>query len=210
MLEPGAAAFYGVRPSWARLWQQAIAEGRDWYYIDNAFFDLDREQRFRVAKNCVQLSSFRRRDYPPFRGTIAPWRQDGEHIVVCAQSDEFMRTVIGYQEHWADTVCRTLRRYTTRPIVRTSKGSKASLARALLNAWALVAYSSAAANEALIAGVPVFALGVCAASQMALTDLSRIESPWLPDGRAQWAAAVAAHQWTLAELAQGHAWRAVN
>ena len=130
-LAPGACCFYGVRPSWARLWQQALAEGRDWYYVDNAFFDVDREQRFRVAKNCVQMSTFPARDYPPFRGTIAPWRQDGEHIVVCAQSDEFMRTVIGYQEHWADTVCRTLRRYTTRPIVRTSKGSKASLARAM-------------------------------------------------------------------------------
>ena len=210
VLESGAAAFYGVRPAWSRLWQQAKAEGRDWYYIDNAFFDVDREQRFRVAKNCVQLSSFRRRDYPAFRGVIKPWRTDGEHIVVCSQSDEFMRTVIGFNEHWADTVCSVLQRYTTRPIIRRSKGSKASLERALMNAWAVVAHSSAVANEALLAGIPVFALGPCAASSMALSDLSRIENPWLPDGRAEWSAAVAAHQWTLAEMAQGQAWRALH
>jgi hypothetical protein len=207
VLEPGGAVFYGVRPGWVRLWMQAKAEGRDVWYIDNAFFDDSREQRFRVAKNCVQLSAFRAGDYPRFGRPIAPWRTKGEHVVVCAQTTEFMSVVAGWTCDWAEHVCHALRKYTTRPLIIRRKGDRRSLAEALKGAWALVAHTSAAANEALVAGVPVFCTGECAASAMGSSDLSRIEQPSMPDGREQWAAAVAAHQWTLDELRLGKAWK---
>ena len=59
-------------------------------------------------------------------------------------------------------------------------------------------------------GVPVFAAGPCAASTMALPDLTRIETPIYPDGRAAWAAALAGHQWTIDEMRAGLAWHALH
>lgn len=53
-LAEGAAAFYGVRPAWRHLWEQARREGRTWYYLDNAWFDVARERYFRVGINAVQ------------------------------------------------------------------------------------------------------------------------------------------------------------
>lgn len=206
VLEPGDVAFYGVRPAWSRLWKQAMAERRMVYYLDNAFFDDEREERFRIGRGVVQQYEFPARRYPPFKRPIAPWRLGGEHVLLCAQSDEFMLTVETFTEQWATWVSRRLRMFTTRPLVTRKKGSQRPLADDLRGAWACVVHTSAAANEALIAGVPTFTTGLCAASSMSRTDLSAIERPLYPDNRAEWAAAVAAHQWTLDELRAG-AWR---
>lgn len=220
-LERGAAVFYGVRPANAHLWEQAQREGRDWYYIDNAYFDADREKCFRVTKNAVQMSGpmllpvaqmvFDRR----FNGEIKPWRKDGEHIVICPQSDEFMRTVVGFQGDWAGIVMRQLKALTQRPLRLRRKDAKRALAEDLENAWALVTHMSAAAIEAAIAGVPVFCTGRCAASAVAMNhglwSFARIEErPSGIDIRHVWAEGLARCQWTLTEMRRGDCWRALN
>lgn len=219
-LEPGDVAFYGVGPVWAHLWRQAQIEGRNVYYLDNSFWDDTREIKFRVGRNVVQMHEFPRGQYPAFRRPIQPWRAGGEHIVVCPQSDAFMRTVEKFAEDWVEWVSRRLRMHTTRPLVirwkrRWHPGPKARidwrpLSDDLRGAWAVVAHTSAAANEALIAGIPAFTTGLCAATAMSNHDLSSIERPKMPDGREQWAAAVAAHEWTLTEIANGDAWRSLH
>lgn len=206
-LEDGDVAFYGVRPAWSHLWRQAQIEQRTCWYLDNAFFDDDRETKFRVARNVPQRYEFPKRDYPPFHRPIQRWRDGGEHIVVCPQSSEFMLVVEKFSEQWTDWISRRLRMYTTRPLIVRKKGEKRPLAEDLKGAWALVTHTSAAANEALIAGIPAFTTGLCAASSMSNHDLAAIERPKCPDGREQWAAAVAAHQWTLDEMRDGKCWR---
>jgi hypothetical protein len=69
---------------------------------------------------------------------------------------------------------------------------------------------SAAANEALLAGVPVFVTGECAARQMGRNALQHIEQPFYPDDREEWAGALAGAQWTEQELAKGAAWQYWN
>lgn len=206
-LEPGDVAFYGVRPAWAHLWRQAQAEGRRVYYLDNAFFDADREVRFRVGVDLVQQHRFPARDYPLFGRPIADWRLAGRHIVVCPQSPEFMSTVERFGEPWAEWVTRRLKMRTDREIRVRRKGERRPLAEDLKGAHALVAHTSAAANEAILAGVPVFVTGLCAASSMGCADLNMIEQPVFPDGREWWAAALVAHQWTLDEMRIGACWR---
>lgn len=208
-LEPGDVAFYGVRRAWLHLWRQAQAEGRRVYYLDNAYFDADRERRFRVGVGVVQQHRFPPRAYPPFGRPIAPWRVGGGHVVVCPQSAEFMTTVEQIHEPWAEWVTRRLKVHTTREIRVRGKGDPRPLAEDLRGAHALVAHTSAAANEALLAGVPVFVTGLCAALPMASTDLGAIERPRFPDGRERWAAALAAHQWTLDEMRSGQCWDAL-
>ncbi|NIR32704.1 MAG: hypothetical protein GWN84_26070 [Gammaproteobacteria bacterium] len=61
--------------------------------------------------------------------------------------------------------------------------------------------------KALAAGVPVFSLGPSMATRMGSSDLSRIEQPLYPENREQWFAALAANQWTMAEIEAGTAWR---
>jgi hypothetical protein len=85
-----------------------------------------------------------------------------------------------------------------------------SLREALRDCWALVTWSSAAANEALLAGVPVFTAADCAAALLGRTDFSKIEVPVYPEGRTVWAAALAGQQWSLDEFRHGVAWRTLQ
>lgn len=207
VLLPGDCAFYGVRPGWSRLWLQAKSEGRNIYYLDNSFFDADRESKFRVAKNCIQQTVF---PEPVGIAEVARWRSDGEHVVVCPQSTEFMRTVCDWHNDWVTTVTTALRKRTTRELRVRRKGDRRSLQDDLKGAWACVVHTSAAAVEALLAGVPVFCTGDCAALACGTKDLGLIESPVLPEGRERLIAQLRMAQWSLEQMARGEAWAYVN
>lgn len=214
----GAAAFFGVTEATQALWRQARTEGRDWFYLDNAHFDVARGRMFRAARNAVQASGREPPDWARWAALgvrIQPWRRQGRHVLLIAQSQTHMRVVAGQRGSWWRDALALLRRHTDREIVvrgwRSDKRALATtLAEALDDCWALVSWSSAAANEALLAGVPVFSAGTCAAAAMGLSDLTRIETPIYPDGRAPWAAALAGRQWTLDELRRGMAWHALH
>jgi hypothetical protein len=203
----GPAMFYGVRPNWRHLWDQAKAEGRDWYYADNGFLP-DGGRYFRVARNGVQAATCRP---DPVRTAaldidVAPWRRGGRHVLVCLQSDEFMATVAGT----SIDIALEAGRHTDRPIVVRRKGDATPIAAALADAWCVVTWSSNCAIDAIRAGVPAIVLGESAAAPMAGTRLDQIEDPPRPDGRADWVAALAASQWTLDEIARGDCWRALH
>lgn len=211
-LEPGGAAFYGV-VGIEHLLRLAIAEGRDWYYGDNAFFDQNRGRYFRFARGCVQNHTLAAPDHDRARAqgiVLHRWQRDGKHIVVVEQSEHFLNLV--GQGGWLARLLADLQRLTDRPIrVRRWRRDKdkaaVSLKADLVGAWALVTHMSAAANEALLAGVPVFVSGRCAASPMASGGLENIENPRYPDGREDWAAGLAGMQWTIEEIKAGMAWR---
>jgi hypothetical protein len=210
-LMEGDAAFYGVRPAWMHLWQQAVATRRQWYWLDNAWFDKAREQHFRIGRNALQSWSHKASDgkrLAQLGVQVHPWRKDGAHIVVCGQSDEFMRTAAGWPQGaagWSRKVTRLLANNTDRPLVARIKLESKPLAEDLRDAWLLVTHSSAAAIEALIAGVPVIVTDPnCAASGFS-TAFADVEAPARPDGREEWAARLADSQWTLDELRSG-AW----
>lgn len=221
VLRPGPAAFYGVAETTRPLWRRAIEEKHDWYYLDNAYFDATRQRHFRVTRNALQATGRERPDWKRFADLklgIQPWQHGGGHIVVCAQSDWYMRGLCGWaggSDGWMREVIAALVPHTDRTMVfrrwQADKDAAAASLRAdLRGAHALVTHSSAAANEALIAGIPVFVTGVCAASSMASGDLAAIEKPRYPDGRYDWAAALAGQQWTIEELREGVAWEALR
>ena len=212
-LEPGPAAFYGVRPGWAHLWRQAQATARDWYYLDNSWFDAGRERYYRIGVNAVQSWSQKPSDGRRLAALgigIKPWRPQGEGpVIVCRQSDEYMRTVAGWQGGalaWQEDVLNAMRPHTRRHIVVRVKGASRPLATDLEAAHLLVTHSSAAAVEALIAGVPVIVTDhQCAAAGFS-SRFESIDNPVRPEGREPWAARLADSQWTLDELQKGMAW----
>lgn len=206
-LKPGAAAFYGVTQTTRHLWEQARAEGRDWYYIDNSYFDVSRGTSFRVTKNRVQHSGQGQSNGERRRAlgvTVQPWRHgDGKHTVICLQSDLHMKVVMGTDPvFWLRCALERARSHAMPSRVRHWDANKtrqmATLGADLKHAAVLITHSSAAAVEALLAGVAVDCSAECAAYGVQ------------PSRREAWADVLADNQWTLAELADGTAWKALN
>jgi hypothetical protein len=210
-LEPGAAAFYGVRPPWLHLWEQVLREGRAWWYLDNAWFDVSRESYFRVGVNAVQSWSTRPSDgkrLAQLGVKVRPWRRSGRHVLVCPQSDEFMQTVAG-QIGWQQRVTAEIAAHTGRLTVVRGKRAPQPLAVDMADAWLVVVHSSAAAVEALIHGIPVIVTDPnCAAAEFSST-FDEIDWPRRPNGVEEWAARLADSQWSLQEMRAGMAWRAM-
>ena len=234
-LGSGPAALYGVAPDTMPLWSQVLAGGRDYYYLDNAYFGAGHaeDKYLRVSRNALQCSGRGRASPERFAVhglSISPWRGGGRHILVTCQSEWW------YEQHgtslreWLDRATAEIREYSDRPIrIRLKPFSKLrrppnharpgdiEMAREpgpfladLDDCWALVTHSSNTAVEAILEGVPVFVTGESAAAPMACSDLASIESPRRHDGREQWAWNLAANQWTPREIRNGTCWRALQ
>lgn len=216
-LERGPAAFYGV-VGIEYLLRLARSDGRDWYYGDNAFFDRGRGTFFRFAKNAFQGPAAKPEGsrLAALGLEVKPWQRGGRHIVVVEQSEHFLGLSGAGGREWLTRMLLRIVKLTDRPLVlrrwrRDKDKAAATLRGDLKDAWALVTHASAAANEALLAGIPVFVSAKdCVAAPMASGELEQIESPRYPDGREEWAAALAASQWNVEELRAGAAWRALN
>lgn len=198
-LLPGAAVFYGVRPAWAHLWEQCKRERRDWFYGDNSYHDATRERHFRFTKNAIQHTGLGTSDGKRFAAlgiTVKPMRSDGDRIVLCPQSPEFMQTVAG-DPGWEARVTKNLREIhgADRLIVRR-KGEKRPLRDDLARAALLATWSSCAAVTALLEGVRVLCAPQCCAT--------------FADDRLRWASVLADNEFSLEEMARGDAWRMLN
>lgn len=214
-LRPGAAAFYGVVPATKPLYEQARDDGRDVVYLDNAYFDQTREVYFRATLNRLQHDGEGESDgkrFDALRLDIKPWRTTGSHIVICPQSDQFMRDVIEYPGNWLHDTLKALRQLTDRELrVRPWQGNKREWYRTLpddlADCWALVTYSSASAVTAILSGVPAICTAEDTIARTMAGTLAQIEAPPMPDNRREWASIVADNQWTIDEMRSGLAWR---
>lgn len=217
-LREGQAFFYGVDASNVSIWEAVLKNRQPYWYCDNSYFDSSRQASFRVARNALQHSGNGKSDGQRFKARgveIKPWRASGSHVVVCPQSDHFMRVIVGYPGNWRDEAVVALRQVTDREIrVREWSANKSALSATLeadlTGAHALVTWSSAAAVTAILAGVPVIAMGQCAASSMSASTIDAIESLPMPDDRERWASVLADNEWSLEEFRAGVAWRSLN
>ena len=214
-LLPGDVAMFGSTKRWDIL-MEARAQGRDWFYGDHAYFG--RLKHYRVTRNAFQASGDGDADLNLVKKhgiEIKPWQTRGGHILVCPPDHGFeqlmLRAGVLAAADWGSRTLDILRRYTDRKLVvrDLAEAGRSSFTEALDGAWALVTFMSNAAVEAAMAGIPVFALGPCAARAIGRTELSRIESPIYPE-RHQFAANLLAQQWTLDEMADGTCWRALQ
>lgn len=186
-----------------------IKAGFDFYYGDHAYFG--RGVFFRVTKNAFQHSGKGAGDMErlkPFYEAEKPWRKGGKHILLCTQTHSYYER-LGIPE-WVQNTIRRIKKHTDRPIIVREKFTHTPFMEDLKNAHCLVCHSSNTAVEALMEGVPVITTGDCAASVMGLSDPVNIEHPYYPDGRMEWAAALAANQWTLEEIAAGQCWNQIK
>jgi hypothetical protein len=217
---PEPSFFYGISDENQEHWAQALLhqDKIDWYYSDNSYFDKTRGTHFRVTKNRLQHTGLGTSDGSRFASLgieIKPWRTAGKHIVVCPQSDDFMRRIVGYNGNWLADTTQALMLRTERPLKvrhwqRDKAAAAATLHEDLRDAWALVTWSSAAAIEAILAGIPAVVSGQCAAKCVSIR-MDEIETAD-PQGidRHEWAAVLADNQWDLHEIKRGAAWSHLN
>ena len=119
---------------------------------------------------------------------------------------------------WLMNTIETIKKHTDMEIIIREKGSRSarqhySIFDALDEGiFATVAFNSIAALESVIYGVPSFVTVPCAASPLALTDLSRIAKPFYPDESIvqQHCASLAYGQFTPEEISNGTAWKILN
>lgn len=208
------SVFYGVDASNDEAWRDAKHNG-PWWYIDNAYFDSTRQMYFRVTKSRLQHGGKGKSDGTRFAALgieLQPWR-DGEHIVVCPQSDHFMRDIVRYHGNWLADALYDLHALTKRPIrIRPWSADKAKLGATLRaeleQAYALVTWTSAAAITAAVNGVRTVSMGHSAAGPMSgkIFDIENLPTP----ERENWCGVLADNQFTLAEMSGGEAWRMLN
>lgn len=212
----GPVALFGSPSRWPVL-RAAQDIGRDWFYGDHGYFGrktLYGGGYYRVTRNGYQHDGTG--EYPPdrflaFHREVMPWRSTGSHVLVCPNSDTHFELHGLSGPKWLRDTLDVLRQHTDRELVVRWKNSKGPIKDALVDAWACVVYSSAAALDALIAGVPVFVTAPFAAgARMGLSDLAKIESPIYPDDREPFMWAIANQQWTLSEMIAGQAWSALR
>lgn len=210
-LRDGPVAMFG-HPSLEPLLRQAQAAGRAWYYGDHGYFG--RGQFYRCTRGAMQHAGAAGDADPQrflrFGIPVKPWRKSGAHIVLCPNSESFLAR--WGVPNWIDETIAALRSATDRDIiVRWKKDvERRPLAADLVDAWAVVTFTSNSAVEAVLAGVPAFCTAPCAAATMSGANLQAIEAPVMPDGRLEWAARLANNQWTLEEMAAGQLWRAIG
>jgi len=212
-LEPGSVAMFGSVARWMVL-KAAQDQGRDWYYGDHGY--LGRGEYYRVTKNAYQFTGPVAASNDRFRKfslKVKPWRRAGSHVLVCPQSPGFMELHGLNTDAWVDDVRARIARVSDRPVKvrwKTEFWSR-PIAHDLQDAWAVVVFSSGAAIDALLAGVPVFVTAPwAAAARMGSTNLAQIETPVYPDNREAWLWTLAEHQFTLNEIREGMAWEVVQ
>lgn len=151
--------------------------------------------------------------FPPDRRekldvTCTPWRRHGDRILVLGlsrkQCENLHFAYPGWNKHLQDEV----RHVSHRPVVLREKRYdqlQPPLPEILLQEdWRLVVgYNSKGLIEALVAGIPILALGPCAAAALDSADLHRLT---YSDDREAFLAWLAYQQWTLTEIAQGAPW----
>jgi len=156
------------------------------------------------------------------------WKKKGNKILIIVPNRKSC-VFYGYEEGkakdrdpskptWLMNTMETIKKHTDMEIVVREKGSRSARhTHSIFDAldegiFATVAFNSIAALESVIYGVPSFVTVPCAASPLALTDLSQISTPFYPDESLvqQQCASLAYGQFTGEEIANGTAWKLLN
>lgn len=169
-------------------------------------------------------ADFRNKDMPDDRAKLLgveckPWRERGEHIVLCGQVPWDASVDHTNHIHWLHATAKQLRGKTSRPIVFRPHpkgphldipGTRLSTARTLQDdlrsAHVVVTFNSNSAVEAVLDGIPAFADDYGSmAWDMCAHDFEAIEGFPTPE-RTQWLSNLAYAQWTPDEMRSGQTW----
>lgn len=200
-------------------------EHQSYVYLDNGYFNAyPHGPYFRATLNGLQLIASDDRaqtaDFVRWHDLavkIKPWRRTGQNILVVLQTAQWFAMMGLDRETWVAHTLSEIDRHTDRPVVIRDKPGKQAVIQPvttffedLEEAHAVVALSSNTLIEATVEGVPVFPMGLCAATPLGNSSLSYLERPWRPDFREPVYRRLAGAQFTLEEMADGRMWQALR
>ena len=236
---PNVSVFEGIakRKHIHRHWQ----EKKDFYYIDTGYFGNfispgnpgGKKLFHRVVKNDVQKHWLENHSGDRWQEIckIDPryqwkgWKKKGNKILIivpnrkaCIFYGYDTEPYVNNEKPWLMNTIATIKKHTDMEIVVREKGSRSerhhhSIFDALDEGiFATVAFNSIAALESVIYGVPSFVTVPCAASPLALSDLTKINSPYYPDESLvkQQCHSLAYGQFTTEEIENGTAYEILN
>ena len=221
--------------------QQHWQDKKDFYYMDTGYFGnflspgnpSGKKLFHRIVKNDLQKHWLEKHSSDRWQQIckIDPryqwkgWKKKGKKILIivpnrksCVFYGYDIDPYVDGKKPWLTQTIETIKQHTDMEIVIREKGSRSarqhhSIFDALNEGiFATVAFNSIAALESVIYGVPSFVTVPCAASPLALTDLSQISTPFYPDESLvqQHCASLAYGQFTGEEITNGTAWRILN
>jgi len=226
---PHDVVIYGLLRRLQSCQCHAIQSGKDWVYMDNGYMEPGHwAGNYSITYNWYQHTGegdfsrgkerFKRMD--AWR-TLYPWRKSGDYILLLPPTEAYARLMKLSPMAWVDDTIKKLQLSTDRQFrIRAKPGSMLggkkvsktgiTLEEDLSKAYAMVTYNSKAAIESIVRGVPVFmTLPGCAVS-VGLDDISLIETPYYPEDRQRWLHALAANQFSIAEMEKGYPQRVLE
>lgn len=209
-----------------KIIKQCWADGRPFRYMDSGYLGNRPGYQnphgwkhwHRIVPNNLQHDAVIARPSDRWNrlGLEVANRRRGRTILIVAPDDKPCKFYDIDLDTWLTQTVATIQQHTDRPIVirernRSRNSRKINrVEHALTDVHAVVTFNSIAGTEAVLAGVPVFALAPSnAARPVSNTDLSKIDDPWWPD-RDQvlaWAYHLAYGQFHIDEFRNGSAER---
>ena len=145
-----------------------------------------------------------------------PWRTQGSKVLVVESSDNHHQLLGANRQAWRDHVTNELAKYTDRPVEyrakhmdRKTRNSVYDLLMSSNDYYCVISDSSAAAVEAVWAGVPIITLNRHITTPVARTQVSDINNLYRgPVGN--WLCALTYSQFTKKEMQNGDAWKIIE
>lgn len=195
---------------------EKIQNKKDFWFIDTGYTNFLSGQKkwHRIVKNHLH-HRLEPNYFPADRLKLlssmpAPWRENGDKILVIENSENYLRMHGIKLSSWRQKVIKELARYSSRKVVFRPKEHnlkiRDSLYHHLLDSdyYCVVTYASAASIEAVWAGIPIITLSQHISSLVARTKLSMIDNLYRgPIG--DWLCALTYHQFTKEEIYDGTA-----
>jgi hypothetical protein len=220
----GLACFYGILRGAGEIARHRWVSGARFLYIDHGYIKPGHYGGYyRVVRDDLHTHLL---DGPDFGRLLSlGWKAESEHRsiqyspILVAPPSEYVCRFFGFErEAWLTQIQSQIRRVSERPIVVTSKEDTPAF-EILAKAHCLVTLQSNVAVEAVRLGVPVFVVKANAPRRwwhpveaFGNLDLADLETPYLPsvEERTEWAARLAACQWTLLEINSGLCWTSLS
>ena len=197
---------------------------KDFYYFDHAYMFGERhgnskifgERIYRLTKNYQhirEIKKLKKSDYERIEKyqphvKYEDFKYDGKYILICELS-EFAKEF--YKAHnWLDDTIKEIKKNTRKEIVVRKKEDKSNLKKQINEAYAVVSFQSTVCIDAVLSGVPSFTSKYSMGVPVSLQDFSLINDPLYPMDRKPWINSLLANQFTMTEISNGTAWKAVN
>lgn len=159
---------------------------------------------------------------------LHPWRQKGDHMLICLQRDSGWNAKGFDQNHWVGKTLKIIRSQTDRPVfirphpaneinwanrvrnfanVTVVDPLRRSLQDDILNAHSGFFYNSSSSVAPILAGVPIFVTEESAVTwEVANHKTKKVEEPVMPN-RKQWLNNLAGCHWTIEHSRNGDIYR---